>query len=210
MLKKILIPATAILTICFTPVTLFAEEGAQLTGSGLKGHWLLAEAEFPYEASFNSNGDCHVTMSRYEGNNDLCIHPDGTFETEVDTGEVTSFSVFRSEDTILYYGYENNTCVGIFFLDGEDSDKGYILDMDADLFLSEEKLISVDDQEVFDYEIIDNTLCYFNEHSVRALDIISHTPDLLVCQDTPSSSEAGNSDSCLTLFIKADCIEAEK
>ena len=48
MLKKILIPATAILTICFTPVTLFAEEGAQLTGSGLKGHWLLAEAEFPY------------------------------------------------------------------------------------------------------------------------------------------------------------------
>ena len=46
MLKKILIPATAILTICFTPVTLFAEEGAQLTGSGLKGHWLLAEAEF--------------------------------------------------------------------------------------------------------------------------------------------------------------------
>ena len=133
-----------------------------------------------------------------------------SFETEVDTGEVTSFSVFRSEDTILYYGYENDTCVGIFFLDGEDSDKGYILDMDADLFLSEEKLISVDDQEVFDYEIIDNTLCYFNEHSVRALDIISHTPDLLVCQDTPSSSEAGNSDSCLTLFIKADCIEAEK
>ena len=44
MLKKILIPATAILTICFTPVTLFAEEGAQLTCSGLKGHCLLAEA----------------------------------------------------------------------------------------------------------------------------------------------------------------------
>lgn len=41
MLKKILIPATAILTICFTPVTLFAEEGAQLTGSGLKGHCCL-------------------------------------------------------------------------------------------------------------------------------------------------------------------------
>ena len=68
MLKKILIPATAILTICFTPVTLFAEEGAQLTGSGLKGHWLLAEAEFPYEASFNSNGDCgNIIVALYLG-----------------------------------------------------------------------------------------------------------------------------------------------
>ncbi len=146
-----------------------------------------------------------------EGNNDQCIHPDGTFETEVDTGEVTSFSVFRSEDTILYYGYENDTCVGIFLF----RRRGFRQRLHTGhgcrpVPVWKRKLISVDDQEVFDYEIIDNTLCYFNEHSVRALDIISHTPDLLVCQDTPSSSEAGNSDSCLTLFIKADCIEAEK
>lgn len=206
MLKKVLIPAAAILTICFTPATLFAGNDIALTGSDLKGHWLLAEAEFSYEASFDSNGDCHVIMTQREENKDLCIHPDGTIETEADTGEITSFSVLKSEDTILYYAYEDDTCIGIFFLDGEASDKGYVLDVESDLFLSEDKVISVEDQEVFDYEIFDSTLCYYNEHSVRALDIISQTPDLLVCQDSPNTED---SDYCLTLFIKADCIDSE-
>lgn len=136
MLKKVLIPAAAILTICFTPATLFAGTDITLTGSDLKGHWLLAEAEFSYEASFDSNGDCHVIMTQREEN----------------------------------------------------------------------KVISVEDQEVFDYEIFDSTLCYYNEHSVRALDIISQTPDLLICQDSPNTED---SEYCLTLFIKADCIDSE-
>ena len=65
MLKKILISATAILTICFTPVTLFAEEGAQLTGSGLKGHWLLAGIPIRGKLQFQWRLPCdHVPVRR--------------------------------------------------------------------------------------------------------------------------------------------------
>ena len=45
MLKKVLIPAAAILTICFTPATLFAGNDITLTGSDLKGYVLDVESD---------------------------------------------------------------------------------------------------------------------------------------------------------------------
>ena len=57
-------------------------DGIQLTSEDIKGHWLAAEVEDFNAADFDSNGDCHITIFQNGKNNDLCIHPDGSYESE--------------------------------------------------------------------------------------------------------------------------------
>ena len=191
---------------------LFSEdsmEKSQLTSTDIKGHWLMAEVESWAEADFDSNGDCHITMNQQGEDSALCVQPDGAVKTEgTDLEGITEFSVFRSGDIIFYYTYEENSCLGLVFLDGEQSECAYIVEVETELFFSEKKMISVDEQKVYDYEIIDNTVCLFNEEEVQGLEFQFFKPELFVCSDIRESRNNSCMDS-LVVFIKSDSLEKE-
>lgn len=130
MLKKILMPVTAAMLLLVSPVTLYAADntsvgevpakfnlerdsilekpkmdGIQLTSEDIKGHWLAAEVEDFNAADFDSNGDCHITIFQNGKNNDLCIHPDGSYESEeIEDEKIDQFQVLQSKNFIFYYG----------------------------------------------------------------------------------------------------------
>ena len=68
-------------------------------------NWLAADVKDFNVAGFDSNGDCHITIYQNEKNNDLCIHPDGTYESEeLEDEKIDQFQVLQSKDFIFYYG----------------------------------------------------------------------------------------------------------
>ena len=184
-------------------------EKTQLISTDIKGHWLMAEVESWAAADFDSNGDCRITMNQQGEDSVLCVQPDGAVKAEgTDLGDLTEFSVFRSGDIIFYYTYEENSCLGLVFLDGEQSERVYIVEVETELFFSEEKMISIDEQKVYDYEIIDTTVCLFNEEEVQGLELQFFKPELFVCSDIRESRNNLGMDS-LVVFIKADSLEKE-
>ena len=85
---------------------------------------------------------------------------------------------------------------------------GIIVEVEKELFFSEEKMISIDEQKVYDYEIIDNAVCLFNEEEVQGLELQFYKPELFVCSDIRESRNNSGMDS-LVVFLKADSLEKE-
>lgn len=165
MLKKILMPVTAAMLLLVSPVTLYAADntsvgevpakfnlerdsilekpkmdGIQLTSEDIKGHWLAAEVEDFNAADFDSNGDCHITIFQNGKNNDLCIHPDGSYESEeIEDEKIDQFQVLKSNDFIFYYSLVDDSYGGFLFMNGEQSDRAYVIEAESDLYLSEDK-----------------------------------------------------------------------
>ena len=80
-------------------------DGIQLTCENMKGHWMAVDVEDFNVAGFDSNVDCHITIYQNEKNNDLCIHPDGTYESEeLEDEKIDQFQVLQSKNFIFYYG----------------------------------------------------------------------------------------------------------
>ena len=206
MLKKILMPVTAAMLLLVSPVTLYAADntsvgevpakfnlerdsilekpkmdGIQLTSEDIKGHWLAAEVEDFNAADFDSNGDCHITIFQNGKNNDLCI----------------------------YYSLVDDSYGGFLFMNGEQSDRAYVIEAESDLYLSEDKFILIENQKAYDYELIENTILCLDENEIMGLEVIAYLPDLVVCRDIQTKTSGVGEMSDLIVFVRENALEAE-
>ena len=235
MLKKILIPVTAAMLFLVSPVTLYAADntsvgevpakfnlerdsilehhkmdGVQLTSEDLKGHWLAAEVEDFNVADFDSNGDCHITIFQNGKNNDLCIHPDGSYESEeIEEEKIDQFQVLKSNDFIFYYSLVDDSYGGFLFMNGEQSDRAYVIEAESDLYLSEDKFILMENQKAYDYELIENTILCLDEDEIIGMEIIAYSPDLVVCRNIQTKTSGVGEMSDLIVFVRENALEAE-
>lgn len=235
MLKKILMPVTAAMLLLFSPMTLYAADntsvgevpvkfnlerdsilehpnmdGIQLTCEEIKGHWLAADVEDFNEAGFDSNGDCHITIYQNGRNSDLCIHPDGTYESEeIEDEKINQFQVLKSNDFIFYYSLVDDSYGGFLFMNGEQSDRAYAIEAEADLYMSEDKFILIEDQKAYAYELIENTILCLDENEIMGMEVIAYSPNLIVCRDIQTKTSGIGEIGGLLILIRENALEAE-
>lgn len=162
------------------------------------------------EADFDSNGDCHITIFQNGKNNDLCIHPDGSYESEeIEDEKIDQFQVLKSNDFIFYYSLVDDSYGGFLFMNGEQSDRAYVIEAESDLYLSEDKFILIENQKAYDYELIENTILCLDENEIMGLEVIAYLPDLVVCRDIQTKTSGVGEMSDLIVFVRENALEAE-
>ena len=88
-------------------------------------------------------------------------------------------------------------------MNGEQSDRAYVIEAESDLYLSEDKFILIENQKAYDYELIENTILCLDENEIMGLEVIAYLPDLVVCRDIQTkTSGVGEMSDLIDLFGK--------
>ena len=235
MLKKILMPVTAAMLLLVSPVTLYAADntsvgevpakfnlerdsilekpkmdGIQLTSEDIKGNWQAADVEYFNAAHIESNRECKNTVLQKGKKKEISNQTYGSYESEeIEDEKIDQFQVLKSNDFIFYYSLVDDSYGGFLFMNGEQSDRAYVIEAESDLYLSEDKFILIENQKAYDYELIENTILCLDENEIMGLEVIAYLPDLVVCRDIQTKTSGVGEMSDLIVFVRENALEAE-
>lgn len=216
MRRKLFAGLAIVIALVLNSLSVYAAGDLQVTNEDIVGRWMVTDGRlYSYRVSFDEDGICHILCQTDKKKMEFCIGLDGEVlleEFSLNVPETEKFSVLRTGNVIFYY-VADESCYnykGLLCLNGEESDKAYVVSLSSELFISDDKFISLEDQEKAEYDLVENVICYLREEEIQGFEVVDYGDDFFICKNVDRWGKKEDSEKEMKIFIRKNVLESEE
>lgn len=208
MRRKLFAGLAIVLALVLNSFTVYAAEDLQVTNEDIVGRWMVDDdvrLRYSYQVSFDEDGICRIIRQNDKKRVEVSLEE---FFTSMLENE--KISVLKLDDMIFYYVVKNSRYTGLLCLNGEQSDVAYEVWVDSEIFISDDKFISLEDQEMAEYDLVENMICYFGEEEIQGFEVVDYGDDFFICKNVDRWGEEEDFEKEMKIFIRKNVLESEE